>query len=523
MIKIDRENHNPLLILFVSVALFVLCYSCTSLDEPESGPFKEAAVVSLQMLRNIPCPPYSVNVLGRNLAWTIDGKHGALETYIYLPFIAIGGPTLGTVRIAALLFGILAIVATFIFGKIFFDLRVGAAAALLLAVNPFFVDLIRERLVGFSIPFFSVMATMFFFLYQDSRKRVYLCLWMVFLGLGLNAKAFFIWFILAFMVVGWLVYFRKNRINFTHVVLGAGTFCLTIFPLLFFWWKTNFIERFVSQRLVITPNGVDNRLYWAHVLERWGHVKAVILGDAIGTGGLRDVVILLFCVLILVLIIRLVFLRDVHKLRDRIVFLLLLTFFVIIASGYTFTSLHPKHMNIVFPYLQILIAVACWEIWQMCIDRRFFGRMAIAAVFIVFLVSYGRKDFLDCLERRREAINNAQCSTSLLKDWLIKKKFYKVTLLNAHESLLSFLSDLRVQVESVGWGPHGREELIRGVETFKPEDILVFTRIDNAEGSNEELGRKFYDTVKAFNRKIVVHKEFRRADGTIKYLVCSLE
>ena len=200
----NKSFVNSLLI--IAVFLFIYFESNPSLRIPIiQGEEANSGRLALIVMNDLP-DSSEVVFLGRHFPLCIDPKHGALECYILLPFLLLGGATPEALRIGPLLFGAMTILFTFWFAGRIFNPYVGVIAAFLLAINGFFISIVKMGATcGFSMPIFSMASLLLFLKYSKNKKNMYYYLGMFILGLGFNIRGYFIWFIIALFFTGLLL------------------------------------------------------------------------------------------------------------------------------------------------------------------------------------------------------------------------------------------------------------------------------------------------------------------------------
>src|SRR3990172_5014395 len=196
-----RDNLIELAALGVAVVAF-LALALYQVELPGLE-YDEAivAVPAMQMLRGQPLDLNETLVLQVGplaLPLLLLGRAGAVGSYLLLPFFAVLGVNVVAIRLLPVLGGALTIVLTFLVARRLFNGRVGAMAALLLAVHPAFVFYTRQGLHVNSLTAVAAMGSLLSLLaWHSTGKAWHLWLGLFLLGLGLSTYIVFVWFIVA--------------------------------------------------------------------------------------------------------------------------------------------------------------------------------------------------------------------------------------------------------------------------------------------------------------------------------------
>lgn len=252
---------------------------------------KEAGVNAMQLLTGQPVTAFrdaTVRIGSLRIPLMVQDYIGNLNVLLAVPFLAVGG--INTVALRALPL-VLAALTLFLTWKIAVRLGgpwAGAAAALLLAVNPSFVFWSRQGIFVTNITaLFFVAALWFGLLWWESRRGRYLVLVALACGLGVYAKLLFVWVALALFVIGLaaLVWARRRRPGAGDwpgartLACAALAFLLPLTPLILFNLQTGGTFTSVFGHLGRSYYGVDNSAYASNLLVRLRQVVAVLRGD----------------------------------------------------------------------------------------------------------------------------------------------------------------------------------------------------------------------------------------------------
>lgn len=160
------------------------------------------AVPAVQLIRNQPVTAFrgsGLNVAGRLLPYTTQDYIGAVNTYLSLPFLAILGPSAGSLRLYAVGLGCLTLLLAWRFSRALTrSAGAGLAAAALLAVNPTFVFWNRQGVFVTAVAAaIGLGAALCWLKWLRGGGARYALAGAFLFGLGLYAKLLFIWLIVA--------------------------------------------------------------------------------------------------------------------------------------------------------------------------------------------------------------------------------------------------------------------------------------------------------------------------------------
>jgi hypothetical protein len=157
----------------------------------------EGGLPAMQILAGQPVTAFrdtGLAVAGRLWPLMVQDYIGALNVYLALPFLALGGPTTAALRLYAVAVGALTVACAFGFMAQAFSLRAALLAGLLLAVSPSFVFWQRQGIYVTSITATLAVAVLWLGAAWVRRGG---WAWALALGLacglGIYAKLLFIW------------------------------------------------------------------------------------------------------------------------------------------------------------------------------------------------------------------------------------------------------------------------------------------------------------------------------------------
>jgi len=162
---------------------------------------------------------------------------GAVKAFAYAPILAVFPASPVTVRLPAILAGLLALIATYLFVAHVFDRRMALIAALLLATDPSYIYHIRLDWGPVALMLLFKMTSLYCLVRFAKTGRVpFLAAGAFLLGLGLYDKATFAWFLAALLVAALVVWRSQWRqwVTRRNVFIVALFFFLGCWPLLLY-------------------------------------------------------------------------------------------------------------------------------------------------------------------------------------------------------------------------------------------------------------------------------------------------
>jgi len=177
-----------------------------------------------------PCNAESLLLANRCFPLMMATYVGATKDYLLLPVFAIAGVHLGLARMSAAVLAAIGIFGVWRFLLAFSGPRAAAAGALILAVNPSYIDmpLFDNGNIAVSLAFAGLLFVC------AARRRI--SFWSSFVigliaGLGTWARLNFLWLVIAAAVAAVLVYRRRSLRSLPAIAAG---FAAGVLPLLFY-------------------------------------------------------------------------------------------------------------------------------------------------------------------------------------------------------------------------------------------------------------------------------------------------
>lgn len=406
---VPRPGALVALVPLALVSTLYLALAGHQLDLP--GLYADEAldlVPALQLLQGRPTDAVSsLRLFGVEWPLMVMDYVGPTSTYLSLPFLALGGPTVAAVRAYEISVGLLGLWVGYGLLAEVFDRRTAALAMLLTATSPSYVFWSRQG-VHVSSPLLPLALGSAWALWRwrCERRSRYLVLGGGLLGLGLATKLLFLWWIVALLAaalaLSWpgspLAAWRPRRGarpalpgeraaarvlervpppaglvrlgSAGRALASAGLAgCALVagaFPLLWHNLQTGATVR------LLTRNAIRTELYGVNNLDLPGNLVTVVRGFFAWLGG--DVFFsfggtyanplagpaFLGAVALLGWLARRC--PDVVPAR-RLLLVLLLVGAVVFQSAFTITGLGPTHLYLLYGLPQALVAAAFWAAW----------------------------------------------------------------------------------------------------------------------------------------------------------------
>ena len=235
-----RETLILALVLFLGLALYQLSLPGLHYDEA-----REAGVNALQLISGLPMEIFrnaKIWIAGQAFPLMVQDYIGALNVYLAIPFLAVGGVNVTALRLLPVVTAAMTLVLTYRLADRLAGRIAAGITALLLAVNPSFVFWSRQGIFVTNITaLLAVTAAMLALRVARRQRRVdWVTLGLV-CGLGLWAKLLFIWIIGAGLALALIRFAGQSQTaraaSITNVVSSSSekdpvSFCPIIGPAL---------------------------------------------------------------------------------------------------------------------------------------------------------------------------------------------------------------------------------------------------------------------------------------------------
>lgn len=348
-------------------------------------------------------PIMSKQLLVQNKSYT-----GVIPTYLLVPFLILLGPTVFSLRILPVFIALAAMFFIYHLCKDWFGKKPAQITLLLTATNLAYVlyskiGLYRQEL--FQI-FFLWMGLFIIWLYLKKKKPFYLSLAFFIFGLGLSAKIMFLWYILGMISV--FLAFRKEITS--AITLKTSQFFILMISFLtggFFIILYNIKTKggtllLMYYSIVYGTSNADNKDFLNNLLLRTRQLFALLKGNlAEKTYWIRPeskyndyLTLFIFLFSFIFLLFLIFFNKNLDKkIKDKIAALYIFYTIVFVAACFTISTLDGAHLFILFPFPQLIIALAFYYLITLFKKQKFLKLIAYTAIscsvlFNIMLINY---------------------------------------------------------------------------------------------------------------------------------------
>lgn len=390
------------LLLFFTLSLYQLHLPGLHYDEAQE------VLPAMRLLLGQPTEPFrgaAIRVAGRAFPLMIYDYLGTLNTYLVIPFFALLGINVISLRLMALTLGALTIALAYGVAQEMFDEKAAALSAFLLSVHPSFIFWSRQGVyLTSAISALSMGSLLAFLHWYRQKKARYLYLGSLLLGLGLFAKFSFLWFLVGLLVSGLLVTVRKRvlptsygvprdpvrKLSMNHRLLTPAQGALSLLflalgslPLILFNLQTRGTLEIIKKYLFTSYLGVNNLAFGANFLTRLDQFIVLLKGGQFWYLGEVWANSLYPPLFLLALLSTLPLLFKEREWVLKIAFLGTILVTMLPLSAFTPTGLKIAHYVIFLPLPQILLA-ASLGLWMRQEPRRLFLSVALPVAAILF-------------------------------------------------------------------------------------------------------------------------------------------
>jgi 4-amino-4-deoxy-L-arabinose transferase-like glycosyltransferase len=515
-----------IILLVVGIFLFFQCMPSLEVpalhsDEAKSG----AAAISL--IKNYPTRA-DLQLWGRHFPLGI-GRHGAIDAYFQAPLLFFTGNTLEGLRITPIIIGVLIIICTYLLGCRIFNPAVGSIAAIFVGLNPFFMKIVKQGGdFGCAIPLFQIFSVWLFLRYHITKKLWYFIGTALVLGLGLNSKGFFIWFILAAVITYFICYYPRHKIPAGSFFLGAACFFLSAAPVGYYYAKINFFGDYGAKNFYKVYSGVNNTGIFSDfstVIDNFNH--ALSDNNFSGESSLLPEFLLIFAVSYLLC--KIFLYKKANFSKTRLLGMCLLVLITLFNSAFSFSEHSHGHLFIIFPFFQIFMAASLFEILQDFLPGQI-KRVVIFSIVLSLGVYYLNnlaakyKQSIKTLEKVRNGFGEVYMTR-----WLVENSVSKLTVFGAYniKDILEYCSGLKISLEYYwprnAMDEHSREWNLLTIKRIfnraKPGEMLLFQDFNCR--SLENYGC-IEDIARELNVRWSIVKEFPTLNKTRHYTLIQI-
>lgn len=469
---------------------------------------------------------------------------GAVNTYLMLPFFALLGVNVYSLRLMTVAAAALSLVLGYRVGVRLFGRTVALVAMVLLAIHPSFVFWSRMGITVTSVmAVFSLGSLLALLNWWEKRDQRYLALGCLLLGLGLWAKLLFLWWIVALVVTGAIVLVLSQvgaprqrlaeaaaaarRTASRRGLLGAGVaFLVGCLPLIWYNLVSGATLQTLQRNLVTTEYGVNNFDIARNLAAAWETFGILLNGSYFWYQGGPFANDLYLPVLMLcgAGALALSFRRGSAD-RKPLFTVLLIMALVVVQSSVTVSGHWATHLYILYPLPQWIIALFAVRLAGLAQVGA--GRVvALVVAAAVFLVPVAGDLYVDY--RYQATMNDtrgvATASNGIyrLAEYLDTNRIVRPKAVDwGFSKNLQILTQGRVNPEEIyGFGKQAGDVFVGEIRKhladpanlylFHSEQTTVYPRLD-----------VFLREAKALGKTVNVEQAFYQQDGVLVYLLVS--
>lgn len=191
------------------------------------------------------------------IAW--GSGQNVLYAYLSMPFIALFGLNVFSVRAVNLIFSLLTVVAVYFMVKKFKGSKIGFVAMALVAISPWNIMLARWGLESNLFPAMFILSVWAFVEALDNKKFLYLAAVLFALSMYSYGSAYLV--VTIFCLISFIYVLIKKLISLKTCILSAVVFLLVSFPIYLFVIVNVFELDTINIGLLTIPHEYGDRLF----------------------------------------------------------------------------------------------------------------------------------------------------------------------------------------------------------------------------------------------------------------------
>lgn len=361
------------LTVFLALALPGLALPGLHYDEALEGGLPAVQILSGTAMT--PLNGIALTIAGRTLPLMVQNHIGALQAYLAVPFVALGGPTATSLRLMTVTGGLITLVAVYALAAQLYGRLAAGYAALWLATFASFVFWTRQGVFVTSLALCCAMCALALGVAWWRTEHAWLAaLAGLCMGLAVYAKLNALWLLNA--VVLWLALWagatwlrrrpgcvppavgRRRAVGRALLLalpgFGAGVWPLLVYNLWSGWATLRTVEQSAAGGTYL---GVDNTQIAQNLRTRLAQIADVVRsGDHLWyLGGVFPGRLAVGAVTLALVV---VLLAGLRYRSARLLFVPWLSLLVLVQSCFTISALWPTHFAIATPLPALLLGIA---------------------------------------------------------------------------------------------------------------------------------------------------------------------
>jgi len=355
-----KESNYSLIFLgcILAIGIFVL------IDRIEiPGPYVDDSGnmgTAICFLENCDRPRYNFVLFGK--IFPLGSQYnGYAGTYLFnIPLVFLFGPNLITLRIIGIVLLVLITIFTYLFAKELFNRKVGLVSSILFAVMPTTFYFTKYSLVVDTTLLLFLVASLYFLVkWQKTKKTLYMVIGFIILGIGLEEKILFIWFLIA-LFVAFIIFRPKIEPKIKNLAIMIASFFGGAFFFVLTWLL--YYDKFsgIMLRSAETPLYSNSNLdIIPNLLTRFDQLfdllSGIVLVQAFGGNFSNDYFAFFFIISIAGIFIMKILKKNHYFSKSA--FLLIIFAVTLLFSIFTNTTRNFSSLIILLPLVSVIMAV----------------------------------------------------------------------------------------------------------------------------------------------------------------------
>jgi uncharacterized membrane protein len=495
-----------------------------------------------------PYASFNFRLFKKDFPIMIVDYYSALESYILIPFFLLFGINVVALRLCPIIFEMFALIFLYILLKELFNRKIALVTLFILIINSVFLYYVKTGIHTASILHFtSILCLLLLWKWykENKNKNKYLYFTIFLLGIGISIRMWFVWFVNTIIILSILFINKiKNTLKkniFRYTIYGTLFFSLGIILFIIYNFKNNFATiRYIIEHFSKTRLGVNNFEYLHNLNVRLSVFSYYLNGiqTLIDEGSWKNRIIgikeyvsinnisgLFFLYSLLWNVFSIIFKKGLFSYKRKL-FITLIFILIFLQSPFTLSNLGGPHLFILYPFIQIIEALAIVESIEV-FKRNKAMLTIVSCVLLIFIfkeinVTF-RNNYLYFLKTGGSG-NNSDAIYDLTK-WLKENGYYRPVVMDwgIYHNLI-FISKAKIVPMTFNYieeATYMNAFIKKCGEILKYSDnIYIF---HSKKFSNRpEVYNIFEELANKLNKNIKEIKKFYQRDGKEVFVVYSI-
>ena len=307
---------------------------------------------------------------------------GPIDTYSLLPFFALFGVSIYSLRFATIFYGLIALIFFYLFSKQLFNRWIAMISVILLALSPTFIFYNRQGLFTNSVILLPLFGSLYFFLLGLIKKKAW-CYYIgfIFMGIGCTTKLSF-WWTIPQIIFLFILNRKRIILSWLDYIFCFIFFCIGSFPIILYNLKTGFgTFTFLFYNRMTDYN--FNLLYI--FITRFNNFKELIQGSLdmfyFGIHQGNTLIFILFIISFFSLFI-LILSRKNENHKNNILFILIFISSVLLESLISPSYMTAAHLFMLLPFVVLTISVLFYKLYNKTTTKILIVIVLLIVIFI---------------------------------------------------------------------------------------------------------------------------------------------